>query len=302
MNPIRRLALSIKDPSVIVPQSPPPFFLRDLAPSPASIHASFSVDASPLTLEYPTTPKEETISKVAVESLNLAMDPRGENLRKIFPKLLSCLTPSPALEEQIKALQAGITQENEIPLMRNFLKQQAHLLSKIQYLDLSRLNLTELPKELFLCTGLAYLHLEGNHLKTIPPEIGFLKKLCVLNLKCNQLESLPYELGYLHNLTSLELQKNRLKALPETIGYLQKLQNLCISGNDLSFFPPSLCQLRRLEKLEAFANNLSSLPLGFHTLSNLKQLNLAANFFVEIPQNIPSNLEELVLLANPCLR
>ncbi|MEW6403588.1 MAG: leucine-rich repeat domain-containing protein [Chloroflexota bacterium] len=74
-------------------------------------------------------------------------------------------------------------------------------------LDLSQLELTILPVEVWECTQITSLDLHGNNLTILPPEIGQLTRLTKLNLSGNQLASLPKEIGLLINLRELILEQ-----------------------------------------------------------------------------------------------
>ena len=79
-------------------------------------------------------------------------------------------------------------------------------------LDLSNLQLTELPPEIGNLHSLQELNLWGNKLSSLPPEIGNLSNLQTLYLGDNQLSSLPPEIGNLNNLHKLYLGSNQLSS------------------------------------------------------------------------------------------
>ncbi len=64
-------------------------------------------------------------------------------------------------------------------------------------LDLSGLELTTLPDQLFDLVHLKELNLSGNNLTGIPPHISRLEALEVLKLWENQITGLPEEIGTL---------------------------------------------------------------------------------------------------------
>src|SRR5947207_136104 len=75
-------------------------------------------------------------------------------------------------------------------------------------LDLSHLNITQLPEELRELTHLQRLNLSNNQLTQILPELGQLANLQNLHLHKNQLTQIPPELGQLTNLQYMSLSKN----------------------------------------------------------------------------------------------
>ena len=90
-------------------------------------------------------------------------------------------------------------------------------------LDLSWLDLEEIPKEVFELTNLTRLDLFDNQIVEIPSEIAKLKNLTELILYYNQIVKLPSELGELTSLKELYLGNNQLSSLPMEI---KKLKNL----------------------------------------------------------------------------
>lgn len=75
-------------------------------------------------------------------------------------------------------------------------------------LDLSRLGLTHIPKEVGNLVHLHRLYLSQNKLTLLPKELGQLTNLHVLTLHTNKLASLPKELGELHKLGEMTLYQN----------------------------------------------------------------------------------------------
>ncbi|MBD2459869.1 leucine-rich repeat domain-containing protein [Oscillatoria sp. FACHB-1407] len=180
-------------------------------------------------------------------------------------------------------------------------------------LDLSGMNLTELPPEIGKLTHLKTLILgrqgydEGsrsekltNNLTTLPPEIGNLTQLERLKIWNNCLIKLPPEIGQLQNLKWLDLSENRLKALPPEIGELKKLGLLNLSNNQLNQLPVEIAQLQNLRSLNLGDNQLTELPPQFSQLVNLRSLNLWNNQLTELPPQFSQlvNLRSLNLWNN----
>lgn len=104
-------------------------------------------------------------------------------------------------------------------------------------LDLSGMNIYELPPEIGDIEGLRSLYLgtanrkdntgiqygetdifeERNYISKLPPEIGQLQNLILLDLRNNQLENLPVEITKLSKLRYLDLRGNLLKIPPEIL-------------------------------------------------------------------------------------
>ena len=118
------------------------------------------------------------------------------------------------------------------------------------YLDLSRRNLTELPKEIGNLTNLTSLSLNNNKLTKLPKEIGNLTNLTSFYLPGNRLTELPKEIGNLTNLTNLELSFNSLTELPKEIGNLTNLTSLDLLRNSLTELPKEIGNLTNLTGLD----------------------------------------------------
>jgi internalin A len=129
--------------------------------------------------------------------------------------------------------------------------QQARELG-LMHLDLSGLNLTELPSEIGQLTDLQGLGLHDNQLTNLPPEIGQLTNLQYLTVANNQLTSLPPEIGQLAYLQTLNLSQNQLTSLPSEIAALNGLQWLILHSNQLQHLPPEMGNLTNLTCSECF--------------------------------------------------
>jgi len=113
------------------------------------------------------------------------------------------------------------------------LKRIAYCLEhKISSLDLSNLNLKDLPLEISNLTQLEELRLSNNNLQTLPPEIGNLGGLQELYLGHNRLQHLPPEINNLTELRKLYLAGNQFpnslfknKTLSRKIVY-KKVRNM----------------------------------------------------------------------------
>lgn len=110
--------------------------------------------------------------------------------------------------------------------IRSVFATNQEMLAQITRLNLSKLKLTYLPKELL-----------------------FFKKLRVLNIAQNQLEFLPDWIGELQDLESINLSKNRLYNLPPTFYKLKKLKTIFIHSNKLTHVPLRLSHLPLLKRL-----------------------------------------------------
>jgi len=180
------------------------------------------------------------------------------------------------------------------------LKIQEALRSLATELDLSRNQLSVLPKTLGQLTQLRALYLSWNKLTTVPEEVARLTQLQKLYLFTNELTVVPESLGQLTQLRSLNLAGNQLNTLPETLGQLTRLQSLNLSWNKLTAMPASLGQLAKLVSLNLEDNVLTALPESLGGLKQLKSLNVTRNRLTTLPESVGQliHLQSLELSHN----
>jgi len=133
-------------------------------------------------------------------------------------------------------------------------------------LDLSAMNLTELPESLGQLTQLQTLDLAGNQLTALPQSLGQLTRLRILNLGGLGLTSVPSLLKQLKELEELHLWENSLAELPSWLGEFRRLRKLHASENELAEVPASLGQLKELRELFLYENTFSDFPASFASL------------------------------------
>ncbi|AVH69016.1 leucine-rich repeat domain-containing protein [Nostoc sp. 'Lobaria pulmonaria (5183) cyanobiont'] len=167
-------------------------------------------------------------------------------------------------------------------------------------LNLSNIELTEIPEAIASLTGLQQLNLDNNQLSELPEAIASLTGLQQLNLDNNQLSELPEAIASLTGLQQLNLDNNQLSELPEAIASLTGLQQLYLGNNQLSELPEAIASLTGLQRLDLDNNQLSELPEAIASLTGLQQLNLNNNQLSELPEAIASltGLQQLNLNNN----
>ena len=168
--------------------------------------------------------------------------------------------------------------------------------NNLSELDLSDLNLIELPDSLFQLHNLKDLNISGNRLAALPESIENLYNLHELIVWENQLTQLPDSIGTLKNLQVLDITENQLKNLPESLWNLKKLQVLFISSNKLNDLPESVENLKNLTNLSVGDNQLKNLPESIKYLDKLQDLDVTQNLLDTLPDSI-GNLKNLQMLA-----
>ncbi|MEG4205613.1 leucine-rich repeat domain-containing protein [Microcoleus sp. Pol7_A1] len=160
--------------------------------------------------------------------------------------------------------------------------------------------LTEFPDGVLQLTNLKILDLSTNQITAIPEVIGQLSNLTELSLSRNQITSIPEVIGQLSNLTGLSLSRNQITSIPEELGQLSNLTGLSLSDNQITSIPEALGKLSNLTGLYLWSNQITSIPEDLGKLSNLALLDLIYNQITSIPEDLGklSNLTELYLMGN----
>jgi len=174
--------------------------------------------------------------------------------------------------------------------------------------NLSNLNITDLPQRLSQLRYLKYLNLCRNkELFTNPQSMEQLESLsgCFsslehLNLYWTNLSSAPSWIFQLSSLTFLDISDNRLNQLWKQQPKCFNLKQLNISNNQLTDLPSSIQSLTNLKELSIYNNQLTHLPSEIQSLTNLKKLSISNNKLTHLPPSIQSltNLKELNISNN----
>lgn len=160
---------------------------------------------------------------------------------------------------------------------------RAGRLHGVQRLDLTRLGLRELPREVFaLADTLEILDLGGNALEDLPADLPRLHRLRVLFCTGNRFERMPEVLGRCPALEMVAFKSNRLREVPAA-AIPPRLRWLILTDNRIDTLPDTLGDCPRLEKLALAGNQLSALPASLARCEQLALLRLSANRFEELP-------------------
>lgn len=144
-------------------------------------------------------------------------------------------------------------------------------------LDLSNLNIKNLPQCIGELTALRRLDLSSNELTALPGNIANLTALEELSLTFNQLTIFPNCVTQLQGLEKLDLSFNNLTKLPESIVSMTALTELDLSFNQLTAISSRVGDLTALTQLDLSFNHLSTLPESVGNLPALRKLELAEN-------------------------
>jgi predicted acylesterase/phospholipase RssA len=114
--------------------------------------------------------------------------------------------------------------------------------SSLKTLDLSGSDLSSFPGDtLASLTDLEYLNISRNNLSILPREIGSMKNLKTLIARENNITILPGELSNCSSLRELDLTSNRLSTVLISFKNLLGLVSLLLDDNPLESFPDISC-------------------------------------------------------------
>lgn len=120
----------------------------------------------------------------------------------------------------------------------------------VEVIDLTGLNLTQIPDSVFTKKELKELYLGTEGFILYPPLSALPNTLGHSHGKSNQLTELDNRICQLKNLKILDLAANQLKKLPNCIVELKKLEELDLSLNQDLNIVGEISKLRNLPKLK----------------------------------------------------
>ncbi|XP_011632700.1 leucine-rich repeat-containing protein 47-like [Pogonomyrmex barbatus] len=176
-------------------------------------------------------------------------------------------------------------------------------LHNLNYLNVTRTCLKEMPPDIAKLMNLTTLVLHSNELAELPSEIAKLPKLKMLDCSRNKLTCLPQELGNHPELNTLNLASNFLREIP-SLNSCIKLSVLDLSNNRLESFP-DIChaELTHLSEIHVNGNQITEIPFTINLLQGLKVLNVGDNSIPVVPSELAdcSKLKEVCLKGNKLL-
>jgi len=128
-------------------------------------------------------------------------------------------------------------------------------------LDLSGLQLDEIPDAVFELTNLRTLLLYNNQITTIPDKANSLQKLRILSLNSNKLRYLPPVIGELSKLQELWVCENLLTELPQEIVRLDDLFVIGMERNKITHLPNGISKMKTLGAIFADYNQITEIPV-----------------------------------------
>jgi len=151
-------------------------------------------------------------------------------------------------------------------------------LDTIIAIDLSRLDLENIPPEVYKYKNLEKLDLGYNNLKSDSfTKLNQFHRLKYLNLRHNKLEEFPEAILQLSNLEELDVFTNDITSLPDRLFSLKNLKRLTLESNELTEISPLICNLIKLEMLSISGTNIKRLPDCIIKLERLKTMYIPRN-------------------------
>ena len=213
-----------------------------------------------------------------------------ENRKRMQPVVDSRIKE--ALDENSDSLDLSYCELTEVP-------EKVRKLKGLKTLNLSvNFNLPLLPEWIGELSKLEELNLERMNLKGLPNSIGKLKELRRIIVKGSSLWDLPDSFGNLAKLEYLNLDYNDITELPDSICDLKKLSRFNINYNSLTNLPKDIGNLKNLKNLNISGNRLESIPESIGGLSSLARFNLKNNNLQSLPKEIINLPESTVVLVN----
>lgn len=151
--------------------------------------------------------------------------------------------------------------------------------ARVEILDISNSNLTELPDKLKACKKLTQLICRNNSITFLPnwlSDLKSLKKVDFSNNKRLNIQQTFAELSECTNLESIAFNHCNMIYLPVSVRKLKDLKHVAISNNRIKRLPP-IFEYVHWEQLDLSYNCIDTLPRSIVFTNTLKELDLSFN-------------------------
>lgn len=115
--------------------------------------------------------------------------------------------------------------------------------------DLKKMNLTELPEELFRFKHIQYLNLSRNKFTNVTGLEHF-PQLRYLNIEKNKLDYFPVSICQLTNIETLILNRNNFESIPSCIEHCRQLKTLDLWYTGVTGLPEEMTRIKTLELID----------------------------------------------------
>lgn len=163
----------------------------------------------------------------------------------------------------------------------NYFHNNITKIKKLESLDLSYSDVTNLPSSIQNLTKLKAIEMYYNKLTQFPVDLCKISSLEIIDFSHNKIKELPESIKNLSNLKQLKLGDNNLTALPKGFGESLKLEVLILNRNQINELPQNFGNMPKLEILMLQGNNLKTLPENFINMTELTLLCIDKNLKVK---------------------
>lgn len=174
-------------------------------------------------------------------------------------------------------------------------------LPRLRLLDISGMQLTELPEAIGNLSALTELHATDNPILTLPPTFSGLTCLRAARFAATRMDQLrASDWQGVTKLELLDLSDARIEAFEEgDLSCLACLRNLDLSHNMLQRLPHTISSLTSLTRLDLSMNRLVHVSDGLGELTQLCELHLAQDsYFTGSAGTFPGSLSRLTNVTN----
>ena len=144
--------------------------------------------------------------------------------------------------------------------------------TKAEKLDLSGLQLTQIPAAVFEMPLLKELNLSNNQITEIPEQIDFLLNLKELDISGNPISRINDAVGKLENLVTFKAQRCGLKVFPYMLLNCKNILRIDLQTNDIKWVPVEIKEFHPDAQVVMLENQVLNLPQDYHlsTMGRLK--------------------------------
>jgi len=163
--------------------------------------------------------------------------------------------------------------------------------AKDDLLDLSDLDLDELPVEAAKMASIKTLSLRGNNLEKLTIKgadmLPLMTNLTSLNISANPWgEALPENVQHIETIATLLIENVGLKSIPAWLGSMGMLKHLSVRGNKLNKLPNEIGKMLSLATLDVGCNQMKEVPKVVCTHAALRHLIFDGNLIATLAPEI----------------
>ena len=164
----------------------------------------------------------------------------------------------------------------------NLKRRDIHHLAKVEDVLLAGNGIKSLPDNIGLlrCES---LNLSKNQLSSLPKSFAEMKQVRYLIFYDNAFENIPVELAGFKDLKHLDFYKNKISEIPEFVGNMDNLQQLFLSFNRIEEIPDTLRNLKRLKYFYIHHNELHFIPEWITEMDSIERFGVGFNHLLDLP-------------------